>query len=284
MKIVRILGGLGNQMFQYAFYLSLLEKGFEAKIDITQFRNYKLHNGYELERIFNVDPQIATYDEVKKNSRNKKNELISKLNRKILPPKPTEFLEKKAFKFDSDVFRTKGNTYFEGYWQNHLYFKDIKNKVLEEFHFKKPLKQNNIELLRQIISSNSVSIHIRRGDYLTEKNLGAVCNIAYYSNALEFISLKVKNPTFFVFSDDIVWCKTHLPDRNYKFVDYNIGTNSYLDMQLMSNCKHNIIANSSFSWWAAWLNDNCQKIVISPVLWTKDISSKTILPNDWIKI
>ena len=118
MVIVKLIGGLGNQMFQYALHLSLKEKGFDAKIDISQLQNYKLHNGYELERIFNVAPQIASYKEVCKLSRNRKNDLISKIGRKILPYKSTEYIEKSYFIFDPNVLKVTNDTYFEGYWQN----------------------------------------------------------------------------------------------------------------------------------------------------------------------
>lgn len=284
MKIVRVLGGLGNQMFQYAFYLSLLEKGFDAKIDITQLRNYKLHNGYELENIFNINPQIATYDEVKKLSRNRKNEMISKLCRKFLPEKSFEYLEKSYSIYDEGVYNTIGDTYYQGYWHNEKYFNGIKNIVIKNFTLKHEFENRNLEILQEIENRNSVSIHVRRGDYVNHPYLSNICNDEYYSNAISKIQSIINKPIFYIFSDDIEYCKVLFQSLNAIYINHNNEKNSHYDMFLMSKCKHNIIANSSFSWWGAWLNCNPNKIVIGPSKWNFRDKKFDILPEKWLKI
>lgn len=156
------------------------------------------------------------------------------------------------------------------------------------------MNEKNQKILEKITQTNSVSIHVRRGDYYNNESAfkihGNITTKKYYENALEFIKEKVKNPVFFVFSDEFEWVKKNLYFfSNYgevHIIDWNKGFDSYIDLQLMSNCKHNIIANSSFSWWAAWLNKNKNKIVISPKKWVNNINENKIdiIPNNWIKI
>jgi hypothetical protein len=144
----------------------------------------------------------------------------------------------------------------------------------------------NLTVRDKILSSNSVSIHVRRGDYLqliNERLL--VCDSHYYERAIDEIARRIENPCFFIFSDDIEWCKiqfSYLPEKT--FIDWNRNFNSYKDMHLMSLCKYNIIANSSFSWWAAWLNNYPQKIVIAPRLWFNDRQDLSYVPPSWIKV
>lgn len=284
MKIVNLLGGLGNQMFQYALYLSLKEKGFETKVDVTQFENYKLHNGYELEEIFSVSPEYATYNEVKELSSIRRSEVCTKILRKFFHNKKTEYLERATHIFDQNVFLTEGDTYYQGYWQNEKYFKNIRNIILTEFNFQNHLSDNNSKILSEIKSTNSVSIHVRRGDYLHDSSLNSICDVNYYTKAIKTIESKIVDPKYFIFSDDIVWCEQNFKISNCTFISWNKGNKSYVDMQLMSNCKHNIIANSSFSWWAAWLNNNENKIIITPDRWTNKNKVEDIIPKTWIKI
>ena len=284
MKIVRVIGGLGNQMFQYALYLSLLEKGFDVKIDITQLLNYKLHNGYELEQIFNTKPNIADYKDVRRISRITNNFLAYRIKRKLLPPKPTEYIEKEYSIFDPQVFRCLHDTYFEGHWQNEKYFSDIRPKIIENFTFKLNVDNQNRNIIRQIKNSNSISIHVRRGDYVGHSYLSEICTAEYYKKAISTICNKIKDPEFFIFSDDIEWCKEQFGTAHTNFINWNTGKGSYIDMYLMSLCKHNIIANSSFSWWGAWLNINQSKIIICPKRWnTRDVKFD-IAPENWITI
>lgn len=145
----------------------------------------------------------------------------------------------------------------------------------------------NLELAKLITAKESVSLHIRRGDYLTAENsiFQNICTPTYYKNAVSYMNSNVVNPYYFIFSNDIEWCKNNLNLDNITFVDWNIGVNSYKDMQLMSLCKHNIIANSSFSWWGAWLNNNPNKVVCVPKRWYNN--KATVYgecPDSWVRI
>ncbi|SNX52916.1 alpha-1,2-fucosyltransferase [Thermoanaerobacterium sp. RBIITD] len=287
MVIVKILGGLGNQMFQYAFYESLKSKNKHVKLDINDFKNYNLHNGYELDKIFDVDKNYCTAAEAEK-LKDCSSNIISRIRRKIIGKKKTYYIEKVGY-YDPDVFK-KDNIYFDGYWQSERYFIDIKEIIRSKFQFKKNLDGKNIKILQKIISSDSVSIHIRRGDYVSNpeaaKKHGNICNIKYYEHAFEIIYSNISKPSFFVFSDDINWVKENLRIDNAFYIDWNKRKESYKDMYLMSRCKHNIIANSTFSWWGAWLNKNKNKIVIAPNRWfsKKDLNNNDIIPNSWLKI
>lgn len=151
-----------------------------------------------------------------------------------------------------------------------------------------PLSGENKIISDEIRKTNSVSLHIRRGDYITSKitnKFHGTCCLGYYKKAMKLINKKVKNPKYFVFSDDIYWVKKNLEIKNAFYVDDNVGDKSYIDMQLMSMCKHNIIANSSFSWWAAWLNNNPNKIVIAPKKWFNDPGMDTtdLISEEWIR-
>lgn len=282
MKIVRFLGGLGNQMFQYAFYKSLEYQNIKVYADLSHFGNYDKHNGYELSRIFGIRLKHAPnlFLELLKPQQEK---WIYRKARRVLGLRKSYQEEKIEFSYDPNVY-SKGNNYLWGYWQNESYFNNIRVNLLHDFNFPKPEDKRNESVLKDIMDSVSVSLHVRRGDYLKDQNLGEICTSEYYNLAITYIKNKVTAPKFYIFSDDITWCKNHLSDEeNMIFVDWNTGMDSYNDMYLMSNCKHNIIANSSFSWWGAWLNSNPTKIVISPSQWIKN-SELTLSLNDWIKL
>lgn len=274
MKIVRITGGLGNQMFQYAFYLSLKERFTDVKLDITPYTVSQFHYGYELGEVFGIKADLATIEEI--------HYLINNSNSKL----STIFIERQ-FNFDKKVFEIEGEVLFYGYWQTEKYFKSIEGIIKKEFVFKRPLDNKNIELVDQINEVNSVSLHIRRGDYVSIKNLAHICTLEYYQKAVKLIKEKISKPVFYIYSDEIEWVKENISlEEDIIFVDWNKGEDSYKDMQLMSLCKHNILANSSFSWWAAWLNNNKNKMVIAPSRWfnnkTDDI--RDLILDDWFKI
>jgi len=291
MRIVKVIGGLGNQMFQYALYLSLKDKFQNERILIDKrlFNSYKLHNGFEIDRVFHLDSvEYATQDEIKLVTFNVWNYKMQRIARRILPRLETEFIEENEFFYDNNVFN-KGDLYYEGYWQNYNYFKELGSLIRNSFQFKNDLSLLNSNLLNEISKeAQSVSIHVRRGDYLNHKTFGGICNSNYYLNAIEYVKNIFHNPIFYFFSNDFTWCRDVLlpliGDSKYFFIDWNTKQDSYIDMQLMSYCKFNIIANSSFSWWAAWLNPNKDKKVIAPVKWTQNVISKDILPPDWILI
>ncbi|TKC55812.1 alpha-1,2-fucosyltransferase [Pedobacter hiemivivus] len=286
MKIVKFLGGLGNQMFQYAFYRALSKRHKTVKADLSGYSNYPLHNGFELEKIFNLDLKKASPFIIKLYDPTVRTWYIRKL-RKILLLEKAYKAEKDPFLFDEEKLKDKGPKLYWGYWQNQKYFIDIEQELRANFQFKNEVSKTNENFLQQILRSNSISVHIRRGDYVGHESLGGLCDLAYYREAITIMRAKIKTPSFFIFSDDMEWCRKNLPlPENTTLIEGNNGLNSYIDMQLMSNCKHNIIANSSFSWWAAWLNQNPDKIVIAPKKWINDdnYNDSDIIPKTWLKI
>jgi hypothetical protein len=277
-------------MFQFATGLAISKlNNTELKLDISSFENYTLHNGFELDEVFLGNFAIASLSDVSSVLRAKRSPLIRKVYRRLFTGNVvSNYIIEPDFNYWSEFKRISNNTYIEGYWQSERYFKDISQHIQTQFKFKQPLTNLNMELAQSIQLQNSVSIHIRRGDYISnKKNLQIynTCDINYYKNAINHILQRVSNPTFYVFSDDISWAKSFLAAYPCVFIDHNKSKNSYIDMQLMSMCKHNIIANSSFSWWGAWLNSYNRKIVIAPKKWFyKEISTEDLIPKSWLKL
>lgn len=263
MLIIEVSGGLGNQMFQYALYTKLKEMGKDVRLDLSIYKNENSVRKFELD-IFQVDYQEASIKEIRKY---KKPDIWKKMSPIKLKEKIyTENLDEG---FQPIIFSLK-DIYLSGYWQCEKYFEDIRELLLKKFSFSSAENAINGELFSKIRECQSVSIHVRRGDYLTEQNVkvyGNICTLQYYRNAISYIKKKIKNVVFFLFTNDTNWVKKHIYEENMIIVDCNNGTRDYLDMFYMSQCRHNIIANSSFSWWGAWLNQNEDKIVISPEKW-----------------
>lgn len=286
MKIVRIIGGLGNQMFQYALYLALKQRFPEERIlvDYSLFKSYNVHNGLELERVFGVNLPQASFLDMLKVTIPTYNYTLARIVRKIMPKRATECYEAKDYTYNEDVL-TPGDRYYNGYWQNYRYFNDIKELIQASYRFDNPSDARNMNLINELYESpDTVSIHVRRGDYLKASNYAGLCGLEYYDNSLKYIKSHVDNPKFLIFSDDIEWCKSNLipllGDSEYQIVDWNRGTESFRDIQLMSLCRNNIIANSSFSWWAAFLNRNKDAIVCAPAKWTNTkVNCKFQLPE-----
>jgi hypothetical protein len=291
MIVCNILGGLGNQMFQYAASFAVARaKGTHLKLDISNFNGYELHNGYELNRIFDINTPIASRKEVEGVLGWKRYSLIRKFYRRLFKGnEKSNYVIEPTFTYWSNIYQLTDMAYLEGYWQSEKYFADIAPEVREIFTFKSELKDKNLDLSHLINASNSVSLHIRRGDYLSNSANSKVyyqCSMDYYNKAIERVAKAINNPVFFVFSDDISWAKDNLNlDYQFVFIDHNSGEDSYIDMQLMSLCKHNIIANSTFSWWGAWLNANPKKMVYSPKEWfINGRSSDDLIPESWNRI
>ncbi|PRD46220.1 alpha-1,2-fucosyltransferase [Sphingobacterium haloxyli] len=268
MKIVKFLGGLGNQMFQYAFYLTLQNKFKKVKADLTDFETYPLHNGFELNSIFGIELDTVSKFELNLYLPHNRKWIWRKL-RRLYRTKHAYMEETMSFAYDKAIFSDTQNRYYWGYWQDVDYVNMVAQELREHFRFPVLNDSKNKELLRHIRQHTTVALHVRRGDYLNEVNthLGSVCDTAYYERAIAYILEKVASPLFVVFSNDIPWCQETFAHIDAVFVDWNTDRQSYIDMQLMSLCNHNIIANSSFSWWGAWLNSNTDKIVVSPNKW-----------------
>lgn len=298
MKIVNIIGGLGNQMFQYAFAVALKVHNPDEEILIDTshfhtlfFKRYKgrnLHYGYEIEKILdNVIIPIATPRQVALLSRYMPNYLLSRFLRRYLPQRKTEYLEKEDFLFDPEALTKKESLYYEGYWQAAGYFNDIRDKIKDAFRFK-ALDLENLKLVSKLQHPSSVSIHVRRGDYVTNVGFGGICDLGYYSRAIDYVLEHVENPIFYIFSNDLKWCEENLvplmKGNQYYLVSHNKGSDSYKDMELMSFCHTNIIANSSFSWWGAFLNHNEKPLVICPTKWNNRCANTDIYLKSWIKV
>jgi hypothetical protein len=287
-----ILGGIGNQMFQYAAGRSL--SYFHKQpflLDLNDFEFYKLHNGFELQRIFNIAANIGIKSDLREILGWQRNSLINKVLRQpqFKSLRSRNFVVEPHFNYWSDFFKSPTNAYLRGYWQSELYFKSIQNLIREEFKFKIPLSGENAKLAKLIQSQKSVSLHVRRGDYLTHlktSRIMSTCSIDYYEKAVDLMSSKIQSPVFYVFSDDICWTKKNISmPHPCVYIDHNNHLESYRDMQLMSLCQHHIIANSSFSWWGAWLGQNSSKIVIAPKVWFKNgTNDSDLVPNRWIRL
>lgn len=294
MRIIKIHGGLGNQMFQYAFAKSCaIHSGDDIYLDISTYKkninNKKgidsLHNGYELERLFNLDlPEADIKDVLKLGTL--PDTFLHRFQRKYLTKK-THYIERGLQSVNQELLKSNKNLYLEGYWQSEDYFSNCADVIRKAFEFKISPDQKNQDLLKD--NKNLVSIHVRRGDYLKLSGF-AVCTEEYYSDAIKYMKEKFADAIFLVFSDDISWCRDFFkiiinPDKCI-FVDWNTGFNSWQDMYLMSHCKGNIIANSTFSWWGAWLNNSSDKCIVAPKKWCTlpEFDVSRLVPDSWIRL
>lgn len=294
MIVVKLMGGLGNQMFQYAAGLSLAQTNkTELLIDesflIAETQNLYTKRNLELQ-CFNIDIKIANEKDIKRFNITRSNKYIRGLQRNFPFLFSNLYAAESGMTFQKEFFNFPKNTYLDGFWQSEKYFKNIESVLEKKFIPKEKLNTENSDWLNKITNSESVSLHIRRGDYVINKNSQehhGNLNDSYYINALNIIKSKNSNIEVFVFSDDLNWCRENfnLEDKTH-FIDTNQKENFHFDMHLMSHCKHNIIANSSFSWWGAWLNKNPEKIVIAPKNWFTDKSINTfdLIPAKWIRI
>lgn len=299
MIIVRLRGGLGNQLFQYAAAYSLAaNKGVDLKSDLYTYtkhpyRKYELHH-------FNVTLTEATRDEVHRFTGS--NFIARYLNKKNNYFNCPEVFAQPHYHFYDDFFSLPVPIYLSGYWQSEKYFVHIADALRKKFTPSKPLDQRNADLISAVGSSDSVAVHIRRTDYTgTQKGLSFFqpMGLDYYQRAFEAIDKKISNPRYYIFSDDITWSRqqlTHLKDA--VFVDHNTGADSFKDLLVMSACRNQVIANSTFSWWAAWLNDFENKTVIAPQTWfhsnyvtkrepvyaSRFYNTRDLIPAGWIRL
>lgn len=283
-------GGLGNQMFQYAAgrALSIRHKA-ELSIDLYLLnKNTKATNrNYEL-KAFNVE--VTLIDSIfNKIAIKLFGSIKSKNTRHAFLRRLGIFRDEKAQYYDKGFESLSKESTLFGYFQNENYFKGFSEQLREDFAFRLPLNKKNNEIRHLIEQNTSVSIHIRRGDYTNTNSNLPILDIAYYKKAIEYMMSQLNNPSFFIFSDGIDWVRKNLDlsGINHQFIDWNKNEDSYIDMQLMSLCKHNIIANSSFSWWGSWLNKNPNKLVIAPQEWYKGDSGiypDGFLPKEWITL
>lgn len=292
MKIVRIFGGLGNQMFQYALAVALREAHPDEQvwIDASCMKGYPLHNGFELQRIFGTSIAQAPQMRVARVAWPLPHYRLWQLGHRVLPQRRTMVVENSDMAFMSGLTGRRDDLLLEGYWQTERYFATVRKQVLEAFCFPAiDCDSRNFCLAERIAGLHDVvAIHVRRGDYTKIASTQGICTQQYYESALNVVRSRVRPQLLVVFSDDAAWCRANMETLFYEapveYVDWNHGVNSFRDMHLMSMCSHNIIANSSFSWWGAWLNQNPDKIVVAPSRWMNGTGWYDIIPDEWIKI
>ena len=283
MIIVKIKSGLGNQMFQYALGRRLsLDWNDELKFDLSWFDNIKKgETPRKLELVkFNVILPKATETEIAQARPSFFARIVDKvkgrLNRNYF------------FQFHSWLLKIKKAAYLDGYFQSFKYIEPIREVLLKDFVLKNTYSEGAQKIKNEIeASAQSVAMHVRRGDFVTTcKDWNGLCEAEYYKKGLDIIQKKYFNVKLFIFSDDIGWAKENLKFDNQMVFVSRPSLNSAEELLLMSLCKHQIIANSTFSWWAAWLNQNKEKIVIAPSRWllAANIDTMDLLPPIWIKL
>lgn len=301
MIISRLSGGLGNQMFQYALGRSLAIKNkAPLKLDITPLGPKEVNGRQYSLGIFNIAADLATDEEISvllKNGDYRRHLWSNRISHKFFDftagHRPNliknKFIIERRTNFDQKVLSAADPVYLNGHWQSEKYFQDIAEIIKKDFRLRAEyaLSPNVRPWEDEIKNQESVAIHVRRGDYVSNPSTNqyhGVCGLDYYLRAVEIIKKRVINPVFFIFSDDVPWCRKNFADLSP--VNYVSGLPNYHDLMLMSVCRHNIIANSSFSWWGAWLNNNPHKIVIAPQRWFNDPrpDSSDLVPANWLKI
>lgn len=294
MIIIKLTGGLGNQMFQYALYLKLKASGKDVKLDdLTEYE--KINPRPNMLWCFDASYQAASQEEISRLTDGFM-KLGHRIRRKLFGRRTLEYKEADC-NFDQQILE-KDPAYLTGYFQSERYFKDIESKVRQAFTFSNRiwegldtgLVRKMKEYQRKIDSSLSVSIHIRRGDYLNSSEVyGGICTKEYYQKAIELIKERYSEAVFFVFSNDPEWTAEWVKaqygtEEAFVVVEGTDENRGYLDLFLMSRCKHHIIANSSFSWWGAWLNPGSGKMVIAPAKWLNTQECRDIYTKEMIKI
>lgn len=294
MKIVKLIGGIGNQMFQYAFAKSIGDDVLfdDAWFEWAENKYGKTHMFYGMD-LYNADLKFATKEQIKECL--EESALAEKLTNiyKVFHIKlfhTNRVYEKVRNKYDPKLYEIKGNAYYDGYFQAPKYFESIKDRLIKDFTPKNELTDENKEMLDKIRTTNSVAISTRRGDYV---KLGYALDADYYNRALEEMATRVENPVFYMFSNDMKWSLENInTDNKFTIIpcesfDQNCGYTC--GIHLMSQAKHNIITNSTYPWWAAWLNNNEGRYTIAPKGWIESpgivkTSFEDLLPDNWIKI
>jgi hypothetical protein len=285
MIIVKIYGGLAGQMMQYAFASFLEEKrNEEIKLDISFFGQQLPNKSFRKFELLNWNTRFSIASEKDYNYIFSHVKFIDKLKYKLYKKKVENnpnFYEKLPFNYDVDVLDLNYKI-FDGYWVNNQYISSVESRLKKEFTPRYPISTENKNILEKMQQTHSVSIHFRRGDYVG--SIHDVLKKDYYGEAIKYIKNSIDDAVFFVFSDDMDYVKKSydLPP-NTIFIDHNKGEESYWDIFLMSNCKHNIIANSGFSFWGAWLNKHTNAKIVAPASWmaTENKIEQNLLFPSW---
>lgn len=293
MVIVRIAGGLGNQMFQYAAGRAYaLRRGVAVSMDLSWFRSQSLRQ-FDLS-CFNIPAAILTNKESDhllipfRASKGRK--ILFRIKQTGFRGSDPLYIVERNYRFERSVLQGPDHVFLVGFWQSEKYFIDSQMAIRKDFSFKESPTCSNAEIIRKIEDCCSVALHVRRGDYATEPRTNRVhglCSREYYEKAVQRILVEFPEAAFFVFSDDPVWARANLSfDRPANYVDHNDQGHAWEDLRLMAHCRHHIIANSSFSWWGAWLATEPNKRVIAPRQWFADPEQDDhdIIPTSWIRL
>lgn len=299
-KIVLLQNGLGNQMFIYAFYLALKKQFPDTWLSSYLFQRHCDHNGLEINRLFHLHwteyPSARLVWFYRKcyylsRSGNCLSFLFRGILKLLFHLHAGLCMEQPARPFPEERKRIRKPDYkvYWGGWMSEGWFSSIEAEIRHCYTFDRSMCSAKTGALLDELSASraeTVAVHVRRGDYAANPQYFDICNADYYRKALAVLSEKISAPCFYVFSDDIPWCRANLalPSGRVTFIDWNRKTDSWQDMYLMSKCKHNIIANSSFSWWAAWLNANKSKLVICPRQYSRTEDLVNVMPDSWLKV
>lgn len=284
-------GGLGNQMFIYAFKCRLIAEGRKVCDDIAGYqlfpgtRDFRLQDafpGVEIDRSMEAEAISLAKKQLSRN-------VFCKAIHRLFPAARyyTDVPEKDALTYLPQYLHFQGGP-LRGYWQSPLYFEGLEPLIRKSFSFRTPTDHIK-DFGERLKAQNSVSVHVRAGDYLEpyfQRLYGGICTPEYYQKAIGYICSRINDPVFYVFSDDILWCKKNIAIENAVWLEPpKLGKHcDWEEMFLMSCCRHNIVANSSFSWWGAWLNDDPERIVIAPRRWLNMVQKQQICPSEWVRI
>ncbi|MCC2612213.1 alpha-1,2-fucosyltransferase [Neorhizobium sp. Rsf11] len=285
--IAHIVGGLGNQMFQYAMGRSLsIATNQELKLDLTSMEKYTRRR-FALGQ-FDIKATAAASRDLP--ATRKRSSVVRRMQQIWRSRSPGRHVVEKGQAFDPEVLGLTGPVYLEGYWQSEKYFSAISDTIRRDFNLASPFTPPRAAVLNRIKSSNAVSVHVRRGDYVTNPHANAVHGTlepSWYQGAMSRMAERMGDVTFFVFSDDPAWARANLPETwPVIFIEPQDDDLDAQDMHLMAACRNHIIANSTFSWWGAWLNPEPAKHVIAPLNWFKSAAhiEKDLVPADWERL
>jgi hypothetical protein len=290
MIVARLLGGLGNQMFQYALGRALSARhATELKLDTAAYAAYRMRT-YGLRHFNIVAGELSPGERSKLGLSEEGGTRVRRFISRLFRPRSILMVDERSFEFDATVLEAPAPCYLRGYWQSPKYFAAIEPNIRQELTLREPPDRENQEAAGAIADCVSVAVHVRRGDYVesaTTSRFHGTCSPGYYLAAEERLLQQLRDLRLFVFSDDPDWA-----ERNLQFVSpvtyfrHNGPERDYEDLRLMSLCRHHIIANSTFSWWGAWLCRNPDKIVIAPQNWFREAthSTRDLIPDNWIRM
>ena len=292
MVIIKVAGGLGNQLFQYAFGKAIEEKyGYEVKYDLSYYADIPKSDSFPKVFVSRYIPsqKLATKEDISRITERDKSVWKKILKRLGFAEYRTKY--ERPVDGVMSIEQVKDDTMLIGYWQSERYFSNVCDEIRKIISFKEyMLPQDMVRIMESIHSTHGVSIHVRGGDYLLQENqaiFGGICTSEYYEEAYAYMKKKNRSSKFFLFTNDVEWTKKniHLPYEEITMVSEEYeATEDWMDLYLMSICKDNIIANSSYSWWAAWLNANKNKTVICPSKWTNSQIDDKIFAKGWTRI